>query len=421
MDEEEVNKLNDLNINIIEEVTSKISCDAVMKNVANLDTIVEEVIVEGAYYDTIDDAIDMYTKYAEMAGFEIKKGGQRLTKSGAVQHSMKGGYEYVYGTTDDFKNHQRDVNVFIGESYAQMLINKMENKKMYVPNFTFQYRVENNELVAMFEADEVAKCNYKEFEDIVSFDATFNSNKYNMKFVPFIGIDNHGKCVTLGSRMLLHDDTKSYMWLLNAFMTAFSHEPIIIVTDQDEAMKRAIEAIFKKTGSHEIHSDSHEIQSESYEIRQDLMTTSRPESENSFFKSFTSPGETLVSFMMLYKSAMERQGHRQETLDFKTIDAASKCETMLEIKRHATRVYTMMIFLLVQKEIIEDMPNPPSRNTGDAIGGIFSITKPNQIAVQNPTKAVNKGEHLKKEEHLKSEREKPLKVGKKKIMGLWLL
>ncbi|GKE28711.1 FAR1-related sequence 5-like protein, partial [Tanacetum coccineum] len=192
--------------------------------------------VEGTYYDTIDEALDMYTKYAEMAGFEVKKGGQ----------SMKGGYEYVYGTIDDFKNHQRDVNQFIRESDAQMLINKMENRKKNVSNFTFQYKVENSELVAMFWADEVARCNYKEFGDIVSFDATFNSNKYNMKFVPFIGIDNHGKCVTLGLGMLLHEDTQSYMWLLTAFMTAFLKEPTMIVTDQDGAMKRAIEAVFKK-------------------------------------------------------------------------------------------------------------------------------------------------------------------------------
>ncbi|GJR15984.1 FAR1-related sequence 5-like protein [Tanacetum coccineum] len=336
--------------------------------------------VEGTYYGTIDEALDMYTKYAEMAGFEVKKGGQRKTKSGAVQHkyiycnkegvpkginintldpeynkqkrnynnnssqqnnkgkmnqsekifvvkaatntigatrahnlycSMKGGYEYVHGTSDDFKNHQRDVNQFIGESDAQMLINKMENRKNYVPKFTFEYKVDNSELVAMFWADEVAKCNYKEFGDIVSFDATFNSNKdssgiscdsteshqislvnpfesyeilleshvilvYNMKFVPFIGIDNHGKCVTLGSGMLLHEDTQSYTWLLTAFMSAFLKEPTMIVTDQDGAMKRAIEAVFKKSKhktfciilieSHEIQSESHEIQSESHEI-----------------------------------------------------------------------------------------------------------------------------------------------------------
>ncbi|GKB53823.1 FAR1-related sequence 5-like protein [Tanacetum coccineum] len=129
--------------------------------------------VEGTYFDTLDEAIDMYTNYAEIRATTNKIGA---TRAHNLLSSMKGGYEYVHGTTDDFKNHQRDVNVFIGESDAQMLINKMENRKMYVPNFTFQYKVENSEFVAMFWADEVAKCNYKEFGDIVSFDATFNSN-----------------------------------------------------------------------------------------------------------------------------------------------------------------------------------------------------------------------------------------------------
>ncbi|GJR78678.1 FAR1-related sequence 5-like protein [Tanacetum coccineum] len=501
--------------------------------------------VEGTYYDTVDEAIDMYTKYAEMGGINVDtldpeysdkqkrnttthvtgckariklvldivsrrykldqfypkhnrmlilkeykhfiKKQRKMTqaekmfivkaatnKIGATHahnllSSMKGGYEYVHGTTDYFKNHQRDVNVFIGESDAQMLINKVENRKMYVPNFTFQYKVENSELVTVFWDDEVAKCNYKEFGDIVSFDATFNSNKYNMKFVPFIGIDNHGKCVTLGLGMLLHEDTKSYTWLLKAFMTSFLKEPTMIIP-----------AYF--------------IDSPLFGL---MGTTSRSKSENSFFKSFTSPGATLVSFMMLYESAMERQRYRQETLDFKTIDATPKCDTKLAMERHVARVYTRTIFLLIQTKIIEgcwscmiqdlkinegcetviirdkkpndnralntkkgkeqekktgtvaetvreykgrnvtierltneenvlvddclfllskdegkmsafveklkvlmeevkaDVSNPPSRNTGDVIGGIFSISKPNQIVVQNPTKAVNKGEHFK--------------------------
>ena len=84
-----------------------------------------------------------------------------------------------------------------------------------------------------------------------------------------------------------------------------------------------------------------------------MRTTSRSESENSFFKSFTSPGATLVSFMMSYEAAMERQRYRQEHLDFKTLDAAPKCETRLKIERHAAKVYTRTIFLLVQKEISE--------------------------------------------------------------------
>nr|GEV05489.1 protein FAR1-related sequence 5-like [Tanacetum cinerariifolium] len=349
MDEEEVNKLNYLNKDIIEqenevrldgdddlpdvadpntvmeEVTSKFSCDSALK-----EPHVEEfpIPVEGTYYDTIDKALDIYTKYAEMAGFEIKKRGQRLTKSGV--------------------------------------------------------------------ADEVAKCNYKDFGDIVSFDATFNNNKYNMKFVPFTCIDNYEKCVTLGLGMLLHEDTKSYTWLQNAFITAFSHEPTMIVTNQDEAMKRAIEAIFKKAKHRlcmwhimqkipskickEIYDEtnfkehfhkivwnmfieplkfeekwseliedfglqSHKWLTKIFNLREIwiptyfidspvyglMRTTSGSESENSFFKSFTSPGATLVSFMISYESAMERKRYRQEALDFKTIEAASKFETKLQL------------------------------------------------------------------------------------------
>nr|GEV35025.1 protein FAR1-related sequence 5-like [Tanacetum cinerariifolium] len=230
MDEDDVidvTKLIDLNKQIVEQENEIESYgDDVLPEVSHPDTVMEKVTdcmktpratlyeqnktpggsiywephvqgipitFEGTYYDTLDEAIDMYTKYAEMRGFEVKKSGI-----------------------------------------------------MYVSNLTFQYKVENNELVAMFWADEVSKCNYKEFGDIVSFDATFNSNTYNMKFVPFIGVANHEKCVTLGSEMLLHEDTKSYTWLLKAFMTAFLKEPTMIVTDQDGAMKRVIEAVFTK-------------------------------------------------------------------------------------------------------------------------------------------------------------------------------
>ncbi|GJT64631.1 hypothetical protein Tco_1016111 [Tanacetum coccineum] len=42
--------------------------------------------VEGTYFDTLDEAIDMYTSYTEMGGFEVKKSGQRKTKSGVVKH-----------------------------------------------------------------------------------------------------------------------------------------------------------------------------------------------------------------------------------------------------------------------------------------------------------------------------------------------
>ncbi|GJU65358.1 hypothetical protein Tco_1278624 [Tanacetum coccineum] len=83
----EVTKLIDLNKQIVEQENDvESNGDDVLPEVADSDTVMKEVTAEGTYYDTIDEAIDMYTKYADMAGLEVKKSGQRLTKSGAVQH-----------------------------------------------------------------------------------------------------------------------------------------------------------------------------------------------------------------------------------------------------------------------------------------------------------------------------------------------
>ena len=39
---------------------------------------------EGKIYDTIDKAIEMYSKYAEAGGFQIKKAGQKTSNSGIL-------------------------------------------------------------------------------------------------------------------------------------------------------------------------------------------------------------------------------------------------------------------------------------------------------------------------------------------------
>ncbi|GJV42157.1 FAR1-related sequence 5-like protein [Tanacetum coccineum] len=73
------------------------------------------------------------------------------------------------------------------------------------------------------------------------------TKRYDMVFVPFTGIDNHLKCVNFGSGMLLREDTEAYTWLLTSFMTAHEKQPTMVVTDQDGAMKRAIEAVLTES------------------------------------------------------------------------------------------------------------------------------------------------------------------------------
>ncbi|GJX58643.1 protein FAR1-related sequence 5 [Tanacetum coccineum] len=75
------------------------------------------------------------------------------------------------------------------------------------------------------------------------------------------------------------------------------------------------------------------------------------ESENSFFSHFTNSGSTLMNFMNCFETAMEKQMHVQERMDYKTINIVPKFKTFLKIEHHASNVYTRSLFELVQKEI----------------------------------------------------------------------
>jgi hypothetical protein len=68
----------------------------------------------------------------------------------------------------------------------------------------------------------------------------FSFCRYDMVFVPFTGIDNHNRNITLGAALLGSETADSYRWLLRKYVEAFGFAPKVIVTDQDPAMKRAI-------------------------------------------------------------------------------------------------------------------------------------------------------------------------------------
>ena len=69
-----------------------------------------------------------------------------------------------------------------------------------------------------------------------------------MIFAPFTGLDNHRLCVTFGAAFLGDEKTESFVWLFERFLDAMrGHMPICLITDQDPAMKVAIEDVFKST------------------------------------------------------------------------------------------------------------------------------------------------------------------------------
>nr|KAJ0215469.1 hypothetical protein LSAT_V11C300147800 [Lactuca sativa] len=153
------------------------------------------------------------------------------------------GANNVGGTVVDYKNQSRKVNCFIEKDDAQMVVDKYLHRMKDAPTLTFEFICEKGKLVSLFWADEAAKANYREFGDVVSFDATFRTNKYHMVFVHFTTIDNHRKSVTFAIGLLSSETTESYVWLLKTFLKTFGKQPTVVLTDEDAAMKIAIERI----------------------------------------------------------------------------------------------------------------------------------------------------------------------------------
>ncbi|XP_076884669.1 protein FAR-RED IMPAIRED RESPONSE 1-like [Bidens hawaiensis] len=125
-----------------------------------------------------------------------------------------------------------------------MVVQRLSGKKNCCDGYSFEYTVDTNgELDRLFWADDISKKIFLAFGDIISFDATFKTNKYNMVFVPFTAIDSHCRNVTIGAALLSSESIESYSWLLKVFLDSFGIAPKVVVTDQDPAMKQAISLV----------------------------------------------------------------------------------------------------------------------------------------------------------------------------------
>jgi hypothetical protein len=96
----------------------------------------------------------------------------------------------------------------------------------------------------MFLSDSQSQLNYGVFGDVVVFDSTYRVNRYNLPFVPFIGVGHHRTTVMFGCGILSDETVSSHIWLLNAFLKAMrQQQPCSLIIDGDAAMAKAIEIV----------------------------------------------------------------------------------------------------------------------------------------------------------------------------------
>ncbi|XP_074297664.1 protein FAR1-RELATED SEQUENCE 5-like [Silene latifolia] len=160
-----------------------------------------------------------------------------------------GGYDNISATEVDFKNFVRDIKTYIGNFDAQMFVENLIGKKDTCSSFYFDFIVDENKCLAgAFWADLICIKNYMLFGEMLSVDATYRTNKYDMVFVPFTGIDRHKRCITFAAGLIGDESIECYRWQFKTFLEAMGgRHPRITITDQDKSMKSVVPEVFKES------------------------------------------------------------------------------------------------------------------------------------------------------------------------------
>ncbi|XP_076941561.1 protein FAR1-RELATED SEQUENCE 5-like [Bidens hawaiensis] len=217
---------------------------------------------KGMLFDFVDAAEQFYKRYALAGGFSIRKGTQSVvnnvlrlkyfvcTKEGSrtIKEVDMLSQDYKRKKERRRPSQRTGWSNFVGEAHNHPFVNENDMHFLRASReLTFTHKkviddlaninigpvkafnimrtlyggfdkvgTTNKEgtLKGLFWADECAKRYFYVFGDAVSFDATYRHNKYNMVFVPFTGIDNHNRNVTLGTALLGDETAETYSWLL---------------------------------------------------------------------------------------------------------------------------------------------------------------------------------------------------------------
>ncbi|KAK9740487.1 hypothetical protein RND81_03G039100 [Saponaria officinalis] len=279
------------------------------------------------------------------------------------------GYKNVGASLEDFKNFSRDVKKFLKEYDAQMLIETFMQKKSMCPSFYFDFDVD----CVTFDARMIAKENAESFTWLFENFVKAMGGCYPVTIITdqCLGIKARIENVFTGKTQ-----HRYCMWHIMKKMpekvgsaicrdTEFLKEITSIIWGDDIQPSEFESRWCSILETYE--SSDHEWLNQLYEMRESwittyfrdtylgriMRTTSRSESENSFFGNITNPHLSLVDFWMRYQTAMDAQRWKHSKLTADSKNSSPVLETPLLLEKHASDFYAPSIFYEFQEELKE--------------------------------------------------------------------
>ncbi|XP_045810181.1 protein FAR1-RELATED SEQUENCE 4-like [Trifolium pratense] len=301
---------------------------------------------------------------------------------------------------------------------------------------------DSSHLRNVFWADARCRAAYEYFGEVITFDTTYLTNKYDMPFAPFVGVNHHGQSILLGCALLSNEDTETFTWLFTTWLACMNgRAPNAIITDQDRAMKNAIEAVFpkarhrwclwhimkkvpEKLGRHSdyesikilLHDavyDSSSISDfmekwekmiESYELHDNdwlkglfderhrwapvyvrdtfwagMSTTQRSESMNSFFDGYVNSKTTLKQFVEQYDNALKDKIEKENLADFHSFNRIIACISFYGFESQFQKAFTNAKFKEFQAEVGAMMYCRASFERIEGLSSTFCVTESKKV------------------------------------------
>ncbi|KAM2096332.1 hypothetical protein ACFX1R_019993 [Malus domestica] len=306
--------------------------------------------------------------------------GIRTTNTYSYLAEEAGGSQNVGFTQRDCYNVvNKEKMVMFEAGDAQSLINLFKHKQAEDHMFFYIVQVDQeNRMTNFFWKDGRSRLDYECFGDVVVFDTTYRTNRYNMICAPFFGVNHHWKNVLFGCAFLLDEKTETFTWLFDTFFESMGgQKPKTIFTYQCQAMANGIEKVFSGSTWDELVAEVNltgcsrmcsrmnmlyalrakwcpAFSHDTFTCR--IQSSQRSESTNNVFHQISTKTMRLIEFVHHYDKQAAKMCTSESEESYRCNQGLpSRVAQRSGILKHVATVYTRKMFKIFEKEFLNSL------------------------------------------------------------------
>ncbi|XP_025692433.1 protein FAR-RED ELONGATED HYPOCOTYL 3-like [Arachis hypogaea] len=187
-------------------------------------------------------------------------------------------------------------------------------------NFFFELNLEGDHCIKhAFWANASSRAAFDYFRDVVLFDTTYNTNRYNLVLDSFVGVNHHGQSTLLGCALMKNEDIQSFKWLFEYWLRCMGGKaPKELYDDRHIWIP--------------VYLDHH--------FWVGMRSTQRIESMHSFFNKFITRNSSLRQFVKQYDNCLASREQAEREFDAADFHTVIPCTSKSTIEAQFQHVYT---------------------------------------------------------------------------------